>query len=158
MPLLTLGLGSNIGDRLAMLRLGVEALVEGGVLTGARLSKVYESAAFLPEGAPSEWDMPFLNMAVAGETILAPEQILVRVKQIEQQLGRTHRGHWGPREIDIDLLLLEGVELHTPALTLPHPRILERPFVLWPLADIHPHWGAAVEALEPLHCVGDLAL
>jgi len=81
---------------------------------------------------------PFLNMAIKVETALTPEELLVATQKIETVLGRQRIEHWGPRTIDIDLLLYEGEERDTPTLRLPHPYLTQRRFVLEPLATIAP--------------------
>lgn len=138
MALLILGLGSNIGDRAAHLAAAQAEL--RAILAAPRASRAYESRAVLPEGAPAEWDMPYLNMAVAGECELAPQEVLQRVKAIEQSLGREHRGYWGPREIDVDILAFGDIVLEGPELTIPHRELLKRDFALLPLCDVAPEW------------------
>lgn len=109
-------------------------------MTFSARSPVYESPALLPENAPAGWDMPYYNMAVAGQSALAPEELLKAVKQVEQKLGRQDRGRWGPREIDIDILAFGDTRMNTEALTLPHPGLLQRDFALVPFADVAPGW------------------
>ena len=138
MAMVILGLGSNVGDRMAHLRAAKSAL--GGLLGELSLSSVYESAALLPEGAPREWDTPFYNMAVMGQTELPPEALLEEVKTIELQLGREFRGVWGPREIDIDILVIGDLTYNVSSVTIPHRGLSERDFALLPLAEIAPDW------------------
>jgi 2-amino-4-hydroxy-6-hydroxymethyldihydropteridine diphosphokinase len=129
-----LGLGSNVGDRLANLRRAVEALERHGVAVTAR-SSVYETE---PQGEVT--DQPdFLNAAVQIETRLDPEPLLDVCKTVEAELGRdfTTLRH-GPRVVDVDLLLLGDTELVTDRLTLPHRDVLNRRFVLAPLAELDP--------------------
>lgn len=133
-----LGLGSNKGDREAYLRQATGMLA--GLLQGMNSSGVHETKALLPEGAPREWDMPFLNMAVAGETDLEPRALLKAIKAIEEQLGRKPAGKWAPREIDIDILAMDGTVLDTPSLAIPHPGLLNRDFALLPLVELAPDW------------------
>src|SRR5690606_1507049 len=129
-----LGLGSNKGDREAYLTQACEALA--GILKEMRRSRLYESVALLPEAPPEGWDRPFLNMAVAGETDLAPHALLDAIKEVEQNLGRSKVGHWGPREIDIDILAIDDMVLDTPLLSVPHTGLLTRHFALLPLIDV----------------------
>jgi len=136
--LVVLGLGSNLGDRIAYMRQAKELLTT--VVSGLRCSPVYESLALLPQGAPKEWDIPFFNMAVSGKTTLAPHDLLEQVKLIEQTIGRQDRGFWGPREIDIDILAYGNEVVNTPDLVIPHAGLLQRDFALVPLADIVPNW------------------
>lgn len=137
-----LALGSNVGDRRANLTQAVAELQSVLALREVRVSPLYESAALLPEGAGEEWSLPFLNMVLTARMVqvIEPLEVLHRVKVLEQALGRQVRGHWGPREIDIDILFIDNVEIQTPELTLPHAAMAERAFVMVPLADIAPEW------------------
>jgi 2-amino-4-hydroxy-6-hydroxymethyldihydropteridine diphosphokinase len=125
----TLALGSNLGDRAANLRAAVEELTAAGFTRTAH-SKVYETPPY-PPGQP-----PFLNAIVRGDIELAPEDLLALCKRLERELGRTPTYRWGPRVIDIDILFYGDLAMETEALTIPHPRIAERAFVLVPLADV----------------------
>jgi 2-amino-4-hydroxy-6-hydroxymethyldihydropteridine diphosphokinase len=126
-----LALGTNLGDRSANLRAAIKELPsEIKVLVE---SKVYETPPWGYENQPA-----FLNMAVKCETSLEPESLLKRLKQLEVQLGREQSFHWGPRLIDIDILFYDDLILNTESLTIPHPRLHERAFVLVPLAEIAP--------------------
>lgn len=136
--LVVLGLGSNQGDQLAYMRQAKELL--STVVSEMRCSPVYESLALLPQGAPKEWDIPFFNMAISGETDLEPDDLLEQVKLMEKTIGRQDRGHWGPREIDIDILVYGNEVVSTPDLIIPHAGLLVRDFALVPLADIEPDW------------------
>jgi 2-amino-4-hydroxy-6-hydroxymethyldihydropteridine diphosphokinase len=127
-----LGLGSNEGDRLANLRAARDALERHGVeVTGA--SSVYETA---PQGEVT--DQPdFLNACLRVRTDLAPELLLEVCKQVERELGREPGGpRHGPRPIDVDLLLLGGIEHSSDRLTLPHAEVTRRRFVLEPLLEL----------------------
>ncbi len=133
-----LGLGSNSGDREAYLRQAIVLL--GGLLQAMRVSGVYESKALLLADAPREWDKPFLNMAVVGETTLSLQELLKAIKAIEQKLGRKSLGKWSPREIDIDILAMGDQVVDTPVLQVPHHELLNRDFALLPLAELAPDW------------------
>lgn len=137
-----LGLGSNIGDRLNWLKQAVHLLSEGDspALSMMEFSSLYESPALLPEGAPLEWDMPYINMAVAGITPLAPNDLLVRSKEIECRLGRSQKDRWAPREIDIDILVMADRVISNDRLTIPHAQLHKRDFALLPLAELRPNW------------------
>jgi 2-amino-4-hydroxy-6-hydroxymethyldihydropteridine diphosphokinase len=129
-----LGLGSNVGDRLANLRAATAELRKRGVAVVAE-SSVYETA---PQG--EILDQPdFLNAAVAIDTDLGPEELLDVCKEIERALGREQAGpRHSPRPIDIDLLLLGEHEYRSERLTLPHAEVSSRRFVLEPLLDLDP--------------------
>jgi 2-amino-4-hydroxy-6-hydroxymethyldihydropteridine diphosphokinase len=128
------GLGSNVGDRLANLRAARERLAREA-LRPPRSSSVYETE---PMGAVAD-QRDFLNACVAVEVELEPEELLDRLKAIERDLGRAAGGpRHGPRAIDLDLLLLDGVERRDARLTLPHPEVLNRRFVLVPLLELAP--------------------
>lgn len=137
MPRVYLGLGSNLGDRREQLRAALRALSEHGVVVEAA-SSLYESDPMYEVDQP-----PFLNAVVAAQTELLPEELLRAAKDVEGQLGRQPRARNGPRELDIDILMYGDRQLDTPELTLPHPRMHERPFVLIPLAELR---GSAVKA------------
>lgn len=149
MPSVTFGLGSNLGDRLSHLRQTIDALqAQLGMLT---LSRVYESQAHLLPGSPPEWNRPYLNMAAQGQTTLPPEKLLDLTQAIERQLGRDHAApRWSPRPIDIDILYYGDVALQSERLTLPHPRIHERDFVLSPLNDLKPLATSHLPLITPL--------
>lgn len=138
-----LGLGSNVGDRKATFVAAINALCD--VMGNIRLSSIHETPALLPDNAPAEWDIPFLNMAVCGTCQLSPHELFVRIKAIELQLGRKDRGRWGPREIDIDILAIDDVVVSTPELTIPHKELLNRTFALHPLAELAPDWRWPVQ-------------
>jgi dihydroneopterin aldolase/2-amino-4-hydroxy-6-hydroxymethyldihydropteridine diphosphokinase len=122
-------LGSNLGDREGYLRLAIDRL---GTVT--RLSDVYETD---PVGGP-ENQGAYLNMVAEVRTILDPYALLRRCRQIEAEAMRQRTVRWGPRTLDVDLLFYEDVTIDDPVLTLPHPRVGERRFVLAPLADVAP--------------------
>ena len=124
-----LGLGSNLGDRAATLRAAVCALAAH--LNILAVSSLYDTAPQLVTDQPR-----FLNAALAGTTELDPLALLRAAKAIETALGRVPGPRYGPRALDIDLLLVDDLVLATPALTLPHPRLAERAFALLPLAEI----------------------
>jgi 2-amino-4-hydroxy-6-hydroxymethyldihydropteridine diphosphokinase len=129
-----LGLGSNEGDRLANLRAARDALGRAGVRVVAS-SSVFETE---PQGEVT--DQPdFLNACVEVDTDLGPEELLAVCKQVERALGREPGGQrHGPRPIDVDVLLLDQLEHRSDALTLPHPEIRSRRFVLEPLLELDP--------------------
>jgi len=148
-----LGLGSNVGDREAQLRSAIEGLGKRGVTIEAA-SSPYET-----EPVGEILDQPdFLNAAVRIQTDLEPEPLLDLCKEIEAEAGRDFGGpRHGPRPIDVDLLLLGDDELVTDRLTLPHPEVTSRRFVLAPLLELDPELALpdgtelrnALEALGP---------
>ncbi|MDQ2999311.1 MAG: 2-amino-4-hydroxy-6-hydroxymethyldihydropteridine diphosphokinase [Chloroflexota bacterium] len=140
-----LALGTNLGDRVVRLRNAVEQL-RGGVAVEC-MSSVYETEpAYL-------LDQPrFLNMALRGYTVLDPHALLAFLKRIERDMGRTAGPRYGPRAIDLDMLLYDSLTLVDADLAIPHPRMAERPFVLAPLAEIAPElvppgWNRSIGAL-----------
>jgi 2-amino-4-hydroxy-6-hydroxymethyldihydropteridine diphosphokinase len=130
----TLGLGANLGDRLASLQRAVELLAGRGIRTVAS-SRVWETE---PVGGP-DGQPPYLNAVVRAETDLEPAAVLTAANRIEAALGRTREIRWGPRSIDIDVLLFDDLRRDDPELTIPHPRLAERGFVVLPLLDIDPN-------------------
>ena len=127
-----LGLGANLGDRRGNLRAAVAEL--RGLLANLRVSALYETAPWGDEDQPA-----FLNAVARGATELAPLELLDRTQAIENRLGRVRTSRrWGPRAIDLDILLYGGEVVAHPRLTIPHLHIRERGFVLRPLADLAP--------------------
>jgi 2-amino-4-hydroxy-6-hydroxymethyldihydropteridine diphosphokinase len=132
-PTVTLALGANLGDRLAALQRAVDVLDAEGVRAIA-CSRVWETAAVGgPEGQPA-----FLNAVVRAETSLDADGVLEAAHAAERALGRVRDVRWGPRTLDVDVLLYDGLVRDDPALTIPHPRMTERAFVLLPLLDVDP--------------------
>jgi 2-amino-4-hydroxy-6-hydroxymethyldihydropteridine diphosphokinase len=127
-----LGLGSNVGDREAMLQEAIGRLHAPDLLL-KKISSVYETAPRDFRAQP-----PFLNVAVEAETGLFPLQLLSRIDKIEREMGRRRGVPKGPRTIDIDILLYGNSVLQTARLEIPHPRLAERRFALEPLAEIAP--------------------
>jgi len=128
-----LSLGSNLGDRAGYLRRALE------MLAGLPGTRVAAASSMLETPPWGKTDQPaFLNMAAELDTSLTPEELLAETRKIENALGRQRTEHWGPRTLDLDLLVFEGEERDTPTLKLPHPYLTERRFVLEPLAEIAP--------------------
>ena len=133
MTAVTLGLGANLGDRLAALQRAVDLLDEHGVHATAS-SRVWETA---PVGGPE--DQPaYLNAVVRATTDLDPPGVLAAAHEVEVALGRTREVRWGPRTLDVDVLLVDDVVVDDPLLTIPHPRLTERAFVVLPLLELDP--------------------
>jgi 2-amino-4-hydroxy-6-hydroxymethyldihydropteridine diphosphokinase len=130
-----IGIGANLGDRLATMRAAVALMRR--VMRVERLSRIYETA---PVGPPQP---DYLNAAALVAYDGGPEDLLDALHGIEAQLGRLRRERWAPRTIDLDILFIEGLALETDRLVVPHPHLTERAFALRPMADVSP------EALDP---------
>jgi 2-amino-4-hydroxy-6-hydroxymethyldihydropteridine diphosphokinase len=132
MPLVYIGLGSNLGEREATIRRALELLEAGGDIEVEAVSSLRETDPVGYEDQP-----PFLNGAAALRTALAPRTLLERLQALERELGRDRSGpRFGPRTIDLDLLLYGDERIDEPGLQIPHPRLAERRFVLEPLAEL----------------------
>ncbi|MEX2121229.1 MAG: 2-amino-4-hydroxy-6-hydroxymethyldihydropteridine diphosphokinase [Pirellulales bacterium] len=140
MPRSLIALGSNEGDRAALVAAAVDRLAQSAPLTLLSQSRCHETT---PIGGPTG-QLPFLNAALTIETALSPSRLLALLHQIEQELGRRREIVWGPRTIDLDLLLYGDSVIETPELTVPHPRMAFRRFVLQPAAEV------AADMLHPL--------
>ncbi|MDR3478200.1 MAG: dihydropteroate synthase [Gammaproteobacteria bacterium] len=138
--MVVLGLGSNLGDRLATLRLALRALEKIANFRIEQVSPVYLSDALLPEDGSSSWDLPYLNLAIRCETSLTPYELLQHTKDIEIALGRVPGKDWAPRPVDIDILAWDDLVQFDDKLHVPHEHLHSRPFALWPLADVAPRW------------------
>jgi 2-amino-4-hydroxy-6-hydroxymethyldihydropteridine diphosphokinase len=149
--MILIALGANLptaayGPPERALEEALRRLAVRGAATRAR-SRFWRTAPAPPSGQPD-----YVNAAARLETALAPDVLLGEMLVVERELGRERRERWGPRSIDLDLLAYHDVVLDSPALTLPHPRLADRAFVLLPLSDIAPGWrhpvsGLTVEAL-----------
>jgi 2-amino-4-hydroxy-6-hydroxymethyldihydropteridine diphosphokinase len=130
-----LGLGGNVGDVRATLNEAIALFADGKEV---RLRARSSDYATPPWGVTDQ--PPFINLAIAVATSLSPRDLLTRALNVERALDRdrTRERRWGPRTVDIDLLAYDDLALEEPALTLPHPRLFERAFVLVPLAEIAP--------------------
>jgi 2-amino-4-hydroxy-6-hydroxymethyldihydropteridine diphosphokinase len=128
-----LGLGGNVGDVRATLDEAVALFADGKDVKLTARSSDYLTPPWGVEDQP-----PFINLAIAVETTLSPRDLLTRALNVERALGRdrTFAERWGPRPVDIDLLAYDDLAIDEPGLTLPHPRLFERAFVLVPLAEI----------------------
>jgi 2-amino-4-hydroxy-6-hydroxymethyldihydropteridine diphosphokinase len=132
-----LGLGSNVGDRLTHLQAAIDGLAETDQITVVAVSPVYASDPF---GGPPQGE--YLNAVVALETPLSARDLLEVARRLENEAGRDRREHWGPRTLDVDVLLVGHELIDEPDLVVPHPRLFERHFVLAPLADLDPELAA----------------
>jgi 2-amino-4-hydroxy-6-hydroxymethyldihydropteridine diphosphokinase len=128
-----LGLGSNIGDRLTTLQQAIDLLAQEPGIDVQRTSRVWETD---PVGGPEQPD--FFNVVAEIDTTLEPHDLLEAVNRVEATLGRTRDIRWGPRTIDIDILLIDGLTIDDDRLTVPHPRLYQRAFVVMPLLELIP--------------------
>ncbi|GJM41309.1 MAG: 2-amino-4-hydroxy-6-hydroxymethyldihydropteridine diphosphokinase [Ardenticatenaceae bacterium] len=145
MQTIYLGLGTNLGDRTANLQSAIDGLAEELVITA--VSPIYQTP---PWGVTDQPD--FLNLCLAAQTEFSPIALLSFIKDLEVNLGRKPAERWGPRLIDIDILFYAKQIFETENLTIPHPHLAERAFVLHPLADIaadfvHPILGETISDL-----------
>ena len=133
MPHAYIGFGSNINDRLNYITQALQLLLEADGVSLMQISSLYETE---PVGyEEQDW---FLNGVIAVETNLSVHQLLALLKEIEGLVGRQHRERWGPREVDLDLLIYDQCRIDTPDLIVPHPEMHQRSFVLVPFAEIGP--------------------
>jgi 2-amino-4-hydroxy-6-hydroxymethyldihydropteridine diphosphokinase len=128
-----LGIGSNLGNRLEYLQLAVDRLAAATGVCVTAVSPVYETD---PVGGPVQDD--FLNAVVAVETELTPSALLAECAAAESAAARVRDARWGPRTLDVDVLWIDGYTSTDPVLTVPHPRMADRSFVLAPLHDLDP--------------------
>jgi 2-amino-4-hydroxy-6-hydroxymethyldihydropteridine diphosphokinase len=137
--MILLALGSNRGKREEFLAQARAVLVAYDIEIIAQ-SSIHETPALMPEDAPADWDMPFLNQVIAVRTHLTPHALLACIKVMEAELGRKPGSRWAPREIDIDIVAYGELLVVDEILTLPHPQMDVRRFVLAPLCEIAPEW------------------
>lgn len=139
MGIVYIGLGSNLGDRVGNIQKALNMMRENNELSA--VSSLYETE---PEGYENqEW---FLNAAAGLKSDLPPQELLNLLKGIERSIGRSKSERWGPREIDLDVLLYDQLCFESPDITIPHPRMHQRKFVLAPLAEIAP------DVIHPVLC------
>lgn len=135
-----LGLGSNLGDRAVHLRTAVEGLAARGAVRVIACSPVYETEAHTTD--PDDEQPSFLNAVLEAEVSCTPEALLRVAHRLEREAGRvSDRARWAPRPLDVDLLVVGTATRRSDVLTLPHPRLAERRFVLRPWADLAPNFA-----------------
>jgi 2-amino-4-hydroxy-6-hydroxymethyldihydropteridine diphosphokinase len=135
------GIGSNLGNRLAYLQLAVDELSATDGITVVGVSPVYETA---PVGGPEQPD--YLNAVVAVDTVLSARELLGVAQGIEAAAERVRTVRWGPRTLDVDVLLVGDERVDDADLVVPHPRLAERAFVVVPLAELDPAWRTRIPA------------
>jgi 2-amino-4-hydroxy-6-hydroxymethyldihydropteridine diphosphokinase len=135
-----LALGGNVGDVPDTFDRAIAILVNGADVCLRARSSNYSTPPWGVTDQPA-----FVNAALLVATVLPPHSLLARAQDVERRFGRTRSTvqRWGPRPLDIDLIAYDDIRLDTPTLTLPHPRVFERGFVLVPLAEIAPEWRIA---------------
>ncbi|MGQ4648590.1 2-amino-4-hydroxy-6-hydroxymethyldihydropteridine diphosphokinase [Lyngbya aestuarii] len=149
-----IALGSNLGDSPKILEDALKILAQAPGINLCASSSWYKTAAV----GPPQPD--YLNGCALLDVQLTPQQLLITLLEIEKQLGRVRRERWGPRTLDLDLLLFNDLILNTPQLQIPHPHMQKRAFVLVPLAEIAPEWiepisGATIAQLvQAVDCSG----
>jgi 2-amino-4-hydroxy-6-hydroxymethyldihydropteridine diphosphokinase len=149
-----IALGSNLGDSLAILESAVAVLAATPQIQVEARSRWYQTQAV----GPPQPD--YFNGCLILQTVLPPHELLAILLQLEKQFGRERRERWGPRTLDLDLLLFDNLILNTPTLQIPHPRMAERAFVLVPLAEIAADWqepvlGKAIaDLVQTIDCSG----
>lgn len=132
MSIVYIGIGSNLGNREENCLHAIKLLEKGGIIVKKR-SSLYETEPWGVKDQP-----PFLNMAIEIETALKPKVLLKILKDVEKEVGRKESTKWGPRIIDLDILLIDNIVLNKDNLKIPHPFMHERDFVLRPLHEIAP--------------------
>lgn len=147
-----IALGANLGDRASTIHAAADELAATPGIFNFRLSPLLEFAAV---GGPAN-SPPFLNAAAELRTDLTPQQLMTRLLEIETKFGRQRHEKWGPRTIDLDLLLYGDIIIDEPGLTVPHPRMQERRFVLEPLAALAPQLRHPVSGLTIGHLLAEI--
>ena len=132
-----ISIGSNLGNKLKNLQDALK-IIETKLLKNTKSSMVVETNAILPPDAPVAWNMKYLNMVVVGDSDIKPDIMLEQLKSIEKIMGRDLNGlRWSPRIIDLDILLVDHIVINTENLTIPHPALLDRDFLIYLLRSLH---------------------
>jgi len=151
-----IGVGANVGDRLGNIRMALAELASLDATIVVRVSSVYDTA---PWGVTDQ--RRFLNAVVELSTTLSPEDLLSALGRVEARCGRVRHERWGPRTLDLDILLYDDRIVNTEDLVIPHPRLAQRAFVLVPLAELEPELavpGLDATVTQLLDALGDEAL
>jgi 2-amino-4-hydroxy-6-hydroxymethyldihydropteridine diphosphokinase len=151
-----LGLGSNLGDRLFNLSTAISLLTSKRIVSNVKTSKIYESKAVLLSTSPKEWDRNYYNMVIKCNSDLLPNKLLEQITAVEKEMGRVELGRWGPRVIDIDILTYGDEQYVMDNLKIPHPLMLNREWVVVPLASINPKWRYPVRGDYYMMTVQDI--
>lgn len=141
----TIGLGTNLGDKVANIAQAEKLLVADGAVRVVARSRLYRSEPW--GGVDQDW---FVNAALRVETALSPHDLLARCQAVEAAMGRIREVRWGPRIIDVDILTYDAQTVRAPDLSIPHPLIASRAFVLLPLRDVAPDVRIAGHKLDAL--------
>jgi len=151
-----LGLGSNMGDRVRNIDEAVRLLTRNGAVEVTARSRLYRT---VPWGdSNQDW---FINACIAVRTRLSPRELLRRCQEVERKMGRIRARHWGPRIIDVDILTFDDLKVEEADLSIPHPLIAERAFVLAPLRDVAPDLrinGSSLDSLLAKHDASQVQL
>ena len=129
------GVGSNIGNRVEICCAAIERLRHHPAIEDLEVSPFFETD---PVGVTDQ--PPFINLVIGMRTTLSPHELLKTLKSLETELGRVYRYRWGPREIDLDILLYDDTVVETNDLRIPHPEMHKRAFVLVPACEVSPEW------------------
>ncbi|MFI5342714.1 MAG: dihydropteroate synthase [Chlamydiales bacterium] len=144
-------MGSNLGNRFSNIQTALR-LIAKNAMKEMRASVILETKAILPSGAPKEWNLPYLNLVVSGTTSMPPHSLLNHLKEIEKELGRDHQAlRWAPRVIDLDILAWDERILSEEALTIPHPELMHRPFLISLMAALQADWRYPVSGFSYSH-------
>lgn len=142
-----LGLGSNLGNRFQNIQSAIRLITAKNIMSQIKVSSLYKSKALLTENAPKKWNKFFLNCVILGYTSFSPHELLIKLSDIESTLGKKSLGKWGPRTIDIDILIYENFNIDDKFLKVPHKELLNREFVITPLTEIWPDWVCIIEGI-----------
>lgn len=153
-----IALGSNLGDRRAFMEAGFRGLDSPPDIELLARAEIIESLPLVPPDPNLDPGGPYLNSVAIVRTTLAPAALLKRLHQLESESGRVRvpESRWGPRTLDLDLLLYGDESVHLPGLTVPHPGLQERLFVLEPLAALAPGWIVPTLGKSVSQCLAEL--